>query len=144
MSQKRLNFWLPEELIKQLKARGKMSEAVREGMSRYYAMLDWERRQLQDKLTAEELSLLADICNGAAFTSGMIPLGLLADAEDAEPAYYEKWKVDRKALLKKLDSLTACQEAALVDAIERFWEAVVHVPNMNPGELLPSMLAGLI
>lgn len=136
MPNKRLNFWLPEELIKQLKARGEMSNAVREGLTRYYAMLDWERRQLQDKFTAGELSLLADICNGTMFTGGMLPLGLLADAEDAEALYYKKWNVARDVLLKKLRDLTVCQEATLVDAIERFWGAAVHVPNMNPGELL--------
>lgn len=136
MPQKRLNFWLPEELIQNLKARGEMSNAVREGLARYYAMLDWERRQLQDKFTVGELSLLADICNGTMFTGGMLPLGLLADAEDAEELYYEKWSCDRQELLEKLRGLTVCQEAALVDAIERFWEATVHVPNMNPGELL--------
>ncbi len=132
----RINFWLPEKLIQQLKARGEMTEAVREGMTRYYAMLDWERRHLKDKFTPGELSLLADICNGTKFTGGMISLGVLFNAQDAESLYYEKWKVERDVLLEKLGSLTVCQEAALVDSIERFWEGVVHIPNANPGDLL--------
>jgi hypothetical protein len=131
---KRLSLWLPEELITKIRARGDQSESIREGLTRYYAMLDYERKQL--KFAVAELSLLADICNGTMFVGGMLPLGLLADAEDTENCIYEKWAVKREILLSKLRALTVCQEAAVVDAIERFWAASEHVSTVNPGDLL--------
>ena len=139
MSGKRTMCWFPETLINQLKSRGQISEVSRESLTRYFAMLGWNRRELKDKFTPGELSFLADICNGTMFTGGMIPLGLLADAQDAESEFYDKWEVDRKTLLDKLTKLSPCQEATLVDAIERFWEGVSSKPSLEqpePGKLL--------
>lgn len=137
MTSKRILFWLPENVMSQLKARGTISESAREALDRYFAMIDHERQKLDDKFTAGELSLMADYSNGSMYTTQAgLPLGLLANAEDTEDVIYDKWGVDRKTLLDKLRSLSVCQEAALVDAIERFWAAVTHMPGVDPGDLL--------
>lgn len=130
--EKRINVWLPEKTVQDINKRGVISEVTRESLVRYFALLDYERQQI--RFTGGELSLLADICNGTAFTGGMIPLGLLADADDCENGYFEKWGVDRDELLAKLRSLTATQEYALVDAIERFWHAVSTSPSLDQPE----------
>jgi len=138
----RLNFWCPADLVDLIRQRsrhGEVSEAIRESLSRYYVLLDWERRNLQGVFVPAELSLLADISNGSAYTGGHLPLGLLANAEDTGAETYTRWGVDRSSLLTKLRALTPTQEAALVDAIERFWEAVSSKPSLtqpDPGNLL--------
>lgn len=123
---KRLNFWAPEEIVEKIKARGELSDQLREGMTRYYALLDYERVQIRDRFTQGELGLILDLCNGTAWTGGMIPLGVQANCEDAEEFYYERWECERKPLIDKLSALTPAQEYALVDAIERWWLAVGH------------------
>jgi len=133
---------LPDALIEELDIRNQsqsLPEVIRESLARYFTLLSHERRMLKPKFSPGELSLLADICNGTMFPDNMIPLGLLADAEDAEQEYYSKWGVDRAGLLSKLRALTPCQEAALVDAVERFWTAVSTRPTLEqpqPGKLL--------
>ncbi len=133
---KRLNVWFPDELTKQIAARGQMSEAMRESLSRYFYLLDYERKRIQPKFTAGELSFLADICNSTRFEAHTIGSGLLADAEDTEDGTYEKWSIDRVTLLKKLKSLSLAEQMTLVDAIERFWQAATHTTSVKPGELL--------
>ncbi len=138
-----ISLRLPDALATQLDARsepgrGGLSEAVRESLKRYFYLLDISRREIQDQFTGGEISLLADVCNGTMFESHTLS-GVLADAEDAEDAYYDKWGVDRKVLLSKLNALTLCQQAALVDAIERFWTRVATVRSLEqpqPNELL--------
>lgn len=126
-----------EELLSKVRARNdNISEGVRESLDRYFYLMDYERKAIQDKFTTGELSLLADICNGTWWQSFSILGGVLANAGDAEYLYYEKWSVNRKELLDKLQSLNAAQQFTLVDAIERFWAATKHSPVTYPGELL--------
>ena len=120
-------------------ARGGISEAIRESLSRYYYLLDYERAKIQDTFTRGELSLMVDLCNGTVFQPHTVINGVSAKVADAEDFYFEKWKCDRKELLAKLDRLMPCQHFALVDAIERFWSGISRSPSLEqpkPWEIL--------
>lgn len=133
----RLMIRLGPELVSAVQSRrDNISAGVRESLERYYYLLEAERRVLKPQFTAGELALLADICNGTAWDTQSINFGLVANAEDAEQSYFEKWNVDQYELLVKLKNLTLSQNLAMIDAIERFWEAVSHSPSCDPGKLL--------
>jgi hypothetical protein len=118
----RLNFNASEEITGDLKARGSISESIREALARYFYMLAEGRRTLSPKLGEPELSLLVDIHNGTFWEPHTLDVVRWAH-EDAEPEYFEKWGVDRAAFTEKMNTLTPVECAALVDAIERFWLA---------------------
>lgn len=134
---------IPDALSAQIDARSgfprdNFSEALRECLERYFYLLELSRREIRDSFTGGELSLLADICNGTMFETHSLQ-GVLFNAQDAEDMYYVKWGVDRDALLQKLGSLTPCQHAAIVDAIEIFWDKVSKFPSLEqpqPRDLL--------
>jgi len=134
---KRIQVWFPEEILKQITARGgDLSESIRESLTRYYALINYERKQISGLFTPGELGMICDMSNGTYWTGGMIPLGILANCEDAEQMYYDKWETDRDELLAKLRSLNVTQEHALVDACERWWQAVGHGFNPPINQLL--------
>ncbi len=131
---KQLNFRPDEELLAQLElrddpARGGMAAAAKRSLSRYFDLIDREREKLTGVFTPAEISLVVDICNGTLFEP-FIPGAVAADVEDAEDAY-EKWHVSRSAILEKLRALTPLQEAALIDAIERFWIGVTKKRSLD-------------
>lgn len=134
----RVNAWVPDELHRHLNARGSISDAIRQALSRYFYLLDTARHNISDKFTEPELSLLCDICNGTLWEPRAIPL-LFASVEDAEEEYFGKWNVDRKKLLTKLSKLTSIETAALVDAVERFWAASETGMRVNPGDILKTV-----
>ncbi len=125
MTSKRTTMWLPDDLKKRLTASSdqSMSDGIREVSERYFYILDRSRGEIRDKFTVPELSLLCDITNGTRQTAASLDRCLLADAEDTEDEIYARWQVKREVLIKKLESLTLSQNAALVDAVERFWRA---------------------
>jgi len=134
---------LPDDMVKKMDARtdavrGGFSESVRESLGRYLYILDYEREQLQDTFTSGELSLMVDLCNGTFWEPHTLAL-LSANIEDAEDLYFEKWQVDRKTLLTKLDKLTLTQSAVIVDAIEMYWNKIAkheRGEQPQPGEIL--------
>jgi hypothetical protein len=133
----RLNLQLPDKLMADIKARGGVTESIRECLSRYYYLLAQARAGLSNReaFSAGELSLLTDVCNGTFWEPHT--LGCLgANADDAEDDYYEKWGVKRADLLAKLAGLTPLEQAAVVDAIERFWKAVGTGMTVDPRHLL--------
>ena len=139
-----IHLRVPDDLLSKIElrsdpARGGISEAIRESLSRYYYLLDYERLKMQDIFTAEELSLMVDLCNGTVFQPHTVINGVSGNVADAEDFYFEKWKCDRKELLAKLDKLMPCQHFALVDAIERFWAEIARSPSLEqpkPWEIL--------
>lgn len=138
-----INLRMPDTLIRQLDvrtdaARGGLSEAIRETLERYFYLIDTSRAEIADNFTQGEVSLLVDICNGTWFEP-LFTGAVRANVEDAEGDYFDKWSVNRDALILKLRLLTPVQELALVDAIERFWNAVSKSRTLeqpNPGEAL--------
>lgn len=121
----RLRFWAPEAVMDAITARGDdLSDTIREGLSRYYVLLETGRSELKGVFAQGELWLMLDLCNGTRFEQHSVLGGIAANCADGEDMYYEKWKCQRKPLLAKLKKLKPHQEAALVDAIERWWKRV--------------------
>lgn len=135
---------IPDPLLKQLDARtdtvrGGLSDAVRESLERYFYLLDISRQEIQDKFTGLELCLIADLSNGTIWHPMTIINGITTNVQDAEDFYFEKWKVDRKGMISKLQSLTPAQHFTLVDAAERYWNIIAKHETMeqpDPGEVL--------
>jgi hypothetical protein len=132
---KKINIFFDEELLKELKGRidpvrGNLSEQIRESLSRYYYLLSWERNSIKNYFTGPELSLLCDIGNGTLFEPHSLNM-IVAEIEDAESDYFEKWGVNQKELIIKLNSLTITQSAALVDSIERFWAEIARHESLT-------------
>lgn len=91
-------------------------------LERYYALLAAELRTVS--LTAAEALLLADALNGTLWEPHTMRL-LWANVDDAIrlDGLADKWQVIGAALVAKLRALTSGQTIALVDAIERAWQA---------------------
>jgi hypothetical protein len=142
-----IHLRVSDDLLSKIETRadpagGGISEAIRESLSRYYYLLDYERAKIQDTFTRGELSLMVDLCNGTLFQPFTVINGVSANVADAEDFYFDKWKCDRKELLDKLDKLMPCQHFALVDAIERFWSEISRSPSLDqpkPWEILKDM-----
>lgn len=135
---KKINIFFDEELLKELKSRidpvrGNLSEQIRESLSRYYYLLSWERNSIKNYFTGPELSLLCDICNGTLFEPHSINM-IVAEVEDAENDYFEKWTVNQKELITKLNSMNITQSAALVDSIERFWAEIARHESLTQSD----------
>ena len=128
---------LPESMIKEVKSRSSdsLSKGVRVMLARYSYLLKTEREGLRVIFTPEELWLLADANNGTIYYPETIQ-DFNANAEDTEDEKYEYFKVDRKVLMDKLGKLTQSQLHAMVDAIERFWEATSISSSTDPANLL--------
>jgi hypothetical protein len=122
----RLNVRAPEELFPQLQQRNdNLSEAIRESLMRYFALMTSGRRQLQGVFTGNEIALIVDVTNGTLFDAVWMESGgelMSFEVLDSKPdGTWEKWEVDGNTLAEKLKSLNNLQAAALIDAIQRFW-----------------------
>jgi hypothetical protein len=107
-----------------------LSTALTRTVLRYVAILAHERRELRPHFSASECALILDACNGTAFMDAM-SVRLLPDGVEDAIQYEQldaKWDVNGDALMAKLRSTTFAQRMALVDAIQRWWDAV------QPGE----------
>jgi hypothetical protein len=143
---KRIQIWFPDELKNKLQLRvptertsdnrGGLSEAIRESLDRYYALIDQARTGLEGKFTNAELGVIVDISNSTIFEAHSLE-GILFNAQDCAPdGTWEKWGADEKTLLSKLEALTLTEHAALVDACERWWRAIGHGFQPEIGQLL--------
>ena len=90
-------------------------------LERYAFGLTSARREMRGLFTPKELCFLADMANGTLWEPFSISL-IGEEAADAMPELGPKWAVGSE-LLSKLRGLTYGQKAALVDAIERFWNS---------------------
>lgn len=114
------------------------SATVRMMLDRYSGLCAVLGRSLREKFSREELQALADSCN--SWASRMEPAELLlgelragdrrlsvleAQIEDGihMENLAERHGVDALALLDKLHSLHPAETLALLDAIERWWNA---------------------
>ena len=92
-------------------------------LERYYRLLD---RTLTGVLfSVAEASAIVDACNGTLWDSFSLFGGLALGLEDAISGDQldAKWGIDGERLLAKLRALEPVQHLAIVDAIERFWDA---------------------
>jgi len=116
--------YLHDTVIPEIDARGESrSGVISRDLLRLYTLY---RRGLREvRLTTNEACLLVDTLNDAIMDANTAPL-LWQQVEDAcrIDRLDEKWQVDGKALIEKLKNLDALHCLALVDAAERFWQAV--------------------
>lgn len=77
--------------------------------------------EIQGRFTREELLLIVDVYNATALTPGMpmveaqVVDGMALDQLD------QKWSVDRKSLVKKVQALTSFQSAVLEMWANGYW-----------------------
>jgi hypothetical protein len=107
-----------------MQARGdNLSGAISQHLGRYLEALRRARAEIKPQFDGRELAMLCDVCNGTLFEAHAIPL-LYAEIEDSlSDGYAAKWEVDGPALVSKLRGLSYIQQAAIVDAVERWWNA---------------------
>ncbi len=118
-----VSFRVPQELEKEIIARGNPSEVIRRDLERLYTL--YRRALRRINLTPEEMKLIADSLNGLNGTimdASTAPM-LWAQVEDAIKLdrLDQKWGVNGRELVEKLRELTDIEALAVVDAAERFW-----------------------
>ena len=109
----------------------------------------WLRRYtlkgLKGKLTRDELSALTDIQNGLIFEEqfAVNHYAFVAHIEDSDWFDHigERWQVDVKALIKKVEQMTTCEIFFLQEEIDRFWnvESALGSPNSNLEKFLDTL-----
>lgn len=84
------------------------------------------KSELRGIFTPAEWSLMADSLNGTIITQEFrcLPSALIASVEDSDlyDGLGAKWSVDIKALIEKVDKLTAAQVDAVFTRVEEFWD----------------------
>ena len=95
---------------------------ARRDLQRYYHCIAETLKTIA--LTEAEASLVVDACNGILFEPWSVSL-LWATVDDAIrlEGLADKWGVDGPALVERLRGLSYCQTLAVVDAVERYWQA---------------------
>lgn len=82
---------------------------------------------LKRKFTNGELCMMIDVSNGMYLDSRSVTFSLKADIEDSfadMPGEYEqKWNIDKKELLEKLEKLDGWEISCLQIWARDFWEA---------------------
>lgn len=131
----RLQTIVPDDLAAQIAARGDASSAIRSALETHFDLLELARRGLREVLGEQELAAICDIMNGTIAEPFMAG-ALAAEAEDADQAVFARHGVERSALLEKLRRLEPVEEAALLDAVERFWRAAATGMPVDPGRIL--------
>ncbi|RLC76939.1 MAG: hypothetical protein DRI61_12400, partial [Chloroflexi bacterium] len=78
---------------------------------------------LSGQFTAGELSLIIDVFNGTALTPGLAGQHIAINVADSIDLDHtdQKWSVDKKTILKKLQNLTIFQAAVLEIWANGFW-----------------------
>lgn len=130
----RISFRAPERLLAELSARRdagrgeSLGDTARRDLARYYSLLERARRVLRSEagglapFTGDELSLIADACNGVVWDPPMFGTLAIGVADSiALDGLDAKWNVDSAALMDKINALSDSEEWALIDAIGRWW-----------------------
>ena len=130
---------LSPDATKQIESRpGDRSSVITQCLERYYNALAYSRRKLSDLLSVGEISAVLDALNGVAMLDAWSPAYIqqeLADGIELN-GLDAKWKIEGKALVKKLAALDYIDKCALADAAERWWGRVGDGENPKPDEAL--------
>jgi hypothetical protein len=134
----RIQYRPGEELHEQLRQRessfNSIHQIAKRDVERYYFVV--ARALERISFTEGEAQLMCDVLNGSlAEPADVLEIHVHASVEDADPAVFDKWDVDRAALLRKLSSLDLLQAAAITDAIERFWAGVSRGEDPHPADV---------
>lgn len=117
---------------------GNRSFAIAKQLGRYFDMIDQHKRELRGMLSDKECALILDTFNGVAF---MDPVAIRYAWHEVSDAISmdrldQKWEIDGKALVKKLQALSFGHLIALVDSAEIWWNRVANGEQPEYGELL--------
>lgn len=115
-----------------------MNRVIERDLERYYQLLRAARVEGKRVLSPDEQALIADNLNGSIFDAFSIQLlpHHVADGINLE-GLDEKWDVDGRALIEKLEAMSPITIAAIVDAAERFWADVGSgEPDKDPRKIL--------
>lgn len=110
------------------------SETIGRDLERYYAALERARKSIN--LTPGECGLILDVCNGTIFEPWSLPALAVSVEYSANDGYGEKWGCGVGELAEKLRQMSYIENAAIIDAAERWWERVSRGEQPNPAELL--------
>lgn len=115
-----------EEVEKRSDTTGERSMRVNRMLDRYFATLQWCRRDLRKLLNDQEIALILDSLNGVAhYDTYSIQLVWAGVADSIEMDELDKkWEVNGPELVAKLKALDYAHEVALVDAAEMWWNRV--------------------
>ena len=112
---------------------------IQEHLDRYFYGLASARNELSVLFKENELALIIDALNGSFFITEEVNVGAFpVRVEDAiiHNDLGTKWDVDGKFLVKKLETLNYFQRAAMVDAVEVWWNRVSMGEKPKFDELL--------
>ena len=107
-----VRFHEGSDLVKQIESRGSdLSDSIRESLTRYYEQLEGSREELRGRFSPEELDIITRMNRG----------------DDVRVSW---------SLAQKLNKLSPVQNCALLDACERYWQAVAHGFTPEVSQLL--------
>lgn len=132
-------IYLRGEIDNELRQRGdNRSGTVNRDLERLYTLYKHALQEVD--LSTDEACLICDVLNGtwtdvtsARYLAAEVADGIKLNALD------QKWEVDGKALVGKLDALDRLHALALVDAAERFWA----VPPTKDGREVAAQVFGI-
>ena len=128
MKSEPIQFRLDEEYFNQMRPslEGQHpNQLAKRTVERYYNLLRWSLHEVESNFTLGEIGLITDVLNGLMFHSWEITPAQnlrmnVADAIDVD-GVDKKWEVDAASLRQKLLSLTNAQAAAVIEAINQWW-----------------------
>lgn len=125
------------EIEKRLDVETNRSGTINKSLERYFAILADARRHLRGLLSDPEMAMILDVLNGTGFFDPIALQLVYGEIEDSLiDGYAEKWEVDGPALVEKLRGLTYPENAALVDAVERWWTLIAKGEKPGYGDTL--------
>lgn len=107
-------------------------------LERHFDLMERGRRDLRRLLNDKEMGLILDSLNGIGFFDSVAIYHVDMEVIDAIEMDHldQKWEVDGKALIDKLNALTDAQKIALVDAVATWWNRVAKGEQPEYGEAL--------
>lgn len=112
------------------------SSTVTRDLERLYTLYEMTLPTID--LSMNEAMLIADALNGVILDINLMPGVLYMEITDAVKIdnLDKKWGVNTDALIEKIKGYSLLQVLTVVDAVERFWNAVVSGANKNAEEIL--------
>lgn len=117
---------------------GNRSGVISRDLERYYEALRRARVALRGMFSQPEISLVADSLNGTLNAEASLLYMTWAGVADSIEldGLDKKWKVNGPELVGKLRVISFAENAALVDAVERWWNRVGRGENPGFEEIL--------
>lgn len=135
---------LKESVSTEVDLRGEHGEANRSGvisrdLERYYESLKRARADLRKKFSGAEVSAIVEnlkgVWMGEPVSISLLIWATVADAIDLN-RLDKRWKIDGKALVEKIRSLSFIEICALADAAERHWYNFAQGDDLKSSEAL--------